>query len=202
MRRRHRGFTLIELLVVIAVIAILAAILFPVFARAREAGRQTSCMSNMRQVGISFQLYMDDWDETLPVMGHVQWDWVQRIAKYHNTKNIHICPSDDDIGTNGHRYSYVPSCESGGCRNLTPITRSDFTDPSSTILIAEAGRNHRTDHYHPDRGYAYVRQELLPHRHNGKSNWTFVDGHAKSYTLDQTWRPVNLHLVNRPASLR
>ena len=57
MTRRRRGFTLIELLVVIAIIAILAAILFPVFAQARERARQTACLSNLRQVGLGLQLY-------------------------------------------------------------------------------------------------------------------------------------------------
>ena len=61
-----KGFTLIELLVVIAIIAILAAILFPVFAQAREKARQASCLSNLKQIGTAIQLYTDDYDETMP----------------------------------------------------------------------------------------------------------------------------------------
>src|SRR5688572_26955246 len=65
---RKRGFTLIELLVVIAIIAILAAILFPVFAQAREKGRQATCLSNMKQLSLAVTLYAQDFDETLPRM--------------------------------------------------------------------------------------------------------------------------------------
>src|SRR6478672_5991246 len=63
--RKQNGFTLIELLVVIAIIAILAAILFPVFARAREKARQTSCLSNLKQIGLAFLMYNQDYDETI-----------------------------------------------------------------------------------------------------------------------------------------
>jgi prepilin-type N-terminal cleavage/methylation domain-containing protein/prepilin-type processing-associated H-X9-DG protein len=65
----RRGFTLIELLVVIAIIAILAAILFPVFARAREKARQTSCISNLKQINLALQMYVQDYDERLPTSG-------------------------------------------------------------------------------------------------------------------------------------
>src|SRR5947209_16578789 len=77
MKRRQAGFTLIELLVVIAIIAILAAILFPVFAQAREKARQVTCLSNLRQVGMATQMYMQDHDETVPwsCLGRI---WSQR----------------------------------------------------------------------------------------------------------------------------
>src|SRR5947208_2290027 len=64
---RRNAFTLIELLVVIAIIAILAAILFPVFAQARAKARQTACLSNMKQLGMAFRMYEQDWEETMPV---------------------------------------------------------------------------------------------------------------------------------------
>src|SRR2546427_11601416 len=65
-RASARGFTLIELLVVIAIIAILAAILFPVFAQARDSARQTTCLNNCKQLGTALQMYAQDYDEGLP----------------------------------------------------------------------------------------------------------------------------------------
>src|SRR6266699_2776893 len=65
--RKRTGFTLIELLVVIAIIAILAAILFPVFAQAREKARQATCLSNFKQIGLGVMMYVQDWDETYPI---------------------------------------------------------------------------------------------------------------------------------------
>src|ERR687884_1962315 len=65
--RKRTGFTLIELLVVIAIIAILAAILFPVFAQAREQARMSTCLSNFKQIGLGVMMYVQDWDETYPI---------------------------------------------------------------------------------------------------------------------------------------
>src|SRR5215471_14245464 len=84
--RKQIGFTLIELLVVIAIIAILAAILFPVFAQAREKARQTSCLSNTKQLGTAIIMYIQDYDESHP-MG---WGWFGVWA----TANIHGTPAD------------------------------------------------------------------------------------------------------------
>src|SRR5256885_201827 len=72
----RRGFTLIELLVVIAIIAILAAILFPVFAQAREKARQSGCLSNMKQLGLAWVMYSQDYDETSPNPGFLGRIWV------------------------------------------------------------------------------------------------------------------------------
>jgi len=96
----RRGFTLIELLVVIAIIAILAAILFPVFAKAREKARQTSCLSNHRQVGTAWMSYVQDFDEMTPPMNsfHAVYGrvWIQTILQpYMRSREIWQCPSFD-----------------------------------------------------------------------------------------------------------
>jgi len=101
---RKRGFTLIELLVVIAIIAILAAILFPVFAKAREKARQTSCLSNLRQIGTAVQAYSQDYDEMLSPRGchyspvpagrRTNMDnWMNLMQPYIKNEQIALCPS-------------------------------------------------------------------------------------------------------------
>lgn len=117
--RSLRAFTLIELLVVIAIISLLAAILFPVFVRARENARRTSCMSNLKQTGLAFTAYTQDYDEKLPLTfmanggqpnlalyqlgsdNFAYWTWVDALLPYVKSKQIYMCPSDADAG----RYS-------------------------------------------------------------------------------------------------
>ena len=95
----RKAFTLIELLVVIAIIAILAAILFPVFAQAKEAAKKTQCSSNMRQLGIGMTLYAGDWDGGLPrTMHNARNDrtlaWVFNLAPYIKADQVRVCPAD------------------------------------------------------------------------------------------------------------
>jgi len=105
MLHKKRAFTLIELLVVIAIIAILAAILFPVFARAREQARRTSCLSNMKQLNTSMLMYVQDYDETMPFANWrpdvAPWninqygsEWQNVIQPYAKNEQILRCPSD------------------------------------------------------------------------------------------------------------
>ncbi len=116
-----KGFTLIELLVVIAIIAILAAILFPVFARARENARRTSCVSNLKQIGLGLMQYVQDYDEKLPTAYIVTtatppdgmfwsggaWFWQQIIFPYVRSKQIYVCPSSTlNTGSNPYYGNY------------------------------------------------------------------------------------------------
>ena len=111
----RKGFTLIELLVVIAIIAILAAILFPVFARAREKARQTSCLSNLKQLGTSVMMYTQDYDELYPqdlsTFGpdQIPGTWPNRVMPYVKSTQLFKCPSD----------GRAPYADFAGCRTIS-----------------------------------------------------------------------------------
>ena len=136
-KRLKCGFTLIELLVVIAIIAILAAILFPVFARAREQARKAACQSNLKQMGLAMMQYVQDFDETFPV---AQFDssptyyWYQAIAPYVKNTQVFSCPTAGQIrrvdGTDTVQYSGGYGYNIGGTQpsvvTTAPITRNGF----------------------------------------------------------------------------
>jgi prepilin-type N-terminal cleavage/methylation domain-containing protein len=164
----RRGFTLIELLVVIAIIAILAAILFPVFARAREKARQASCTSNLKQQGIAILMYAQDYDERIPpafiTPGSYEYlvGFYDLLAPYVKSEDLFVCPSEHylhnyrrtDLPTGaGFFREHVKSSYAGvyaGSTNVgyfqnVPWVRpagmplSRFLSPAETILLLETG---------------------------------------------------------------
>jgi len=119
---KRRGFTLIELLVVIAIIAILAAILFPVFSRAREQARKAACASNLKEIGLALRMYSQDWDEKIvpmyvwnPQNGERRW-WMVLIQPYLKNYQILHCPSCQYDG-----WCVGISCETFGDDNRLPL---------------------------------------------------------------------------------
>ena len=143
---KRRGFTLIELLVVIAIIAILAAILFPVFARARENARKSSCASNLKQLASAFMMYAQDYDEVLPSYRMGNFDPACRIQWWHQTepyvKNglVFRCPStraavptdpSPGHGSYGCNLNHVSLCGSS-------ISMAKIKQPADTLLLADA----------------------------------------------------------------
>ena len=132
-RPRERGFTLIELLVVIAIIAILAAILFPVFARARENARKSNCQSNLKQIGTAVMMYAQDYEETMPVRWNGKIDWQQAIDPYVKNTGVRICPSTKD-----YSYGYNQDFISGKAM-------AQIAAPADTLLACDVGKVNRSD---------------------------------------------------------
>lgn len=136
----RRGFTLIELLVVIAIIAILAAILFPVFARARENARRTSCLSNLKQIGLGIMQYNQDYDERYPT-------WVEMGNS---------CNATDDAGKPCRKFSVIPDNDGDGVNwgNGFKKTWMDFIHPytkSAQIFVCPSTKVRDQD---PSYGYS------------------------------------------------
>jgi len=194
----RRGFTLIELLVVIAIIAILAAILFPVFAKAREKARQSSCLSNLKQLGLGVLSYAQDYDERLPmaVAGGPTppiYLFPELIDPYLKNTQIWQCPSKQgalnisalgksnvsssvDIGTQvpagstSGRYFGAPALGTTSC-SLGAIDQ-----PSTAAIMCDVTGSVTA---------AFVITIAEDPRHNDGSNYVFADGHAKWNRIDQ-----------------
>ena len=162
---RSKGFTLIELLVVIAIIAILAAILFPVFARAREKARQASCQSNLKQINTAFLMYVQDYDECWPRIcwpntpalqnswpalhnpsgSRVEsfWDWPHHVYTYTKNAPIFDCPTSPDpyppANANPQNYdgNYVYNHNGVNCQAGRVIT--NISQPAEVVLVLDGG---------------------------------------------------------------
>jgi prepilin-type N-terminal cleavage/methylation domain-containing protein/prepilin-type processing-associated H-X9-DG protein len=154
----YRGFTLIELLVVIAIIAILAAILFPVFAQAREKARQASCLSNTKQLGLGVMQYLQDYEEMYPIGGMGIYDnppvtavnrWFKAISPYTKNNVIRNCPSalyqatavnsneSSNYGVQGNimRWASQPPNNPNNS-----VVMADVINPAGTMLLCDTQR--------------------------------------------------------------
>jgi prepilin-type N-terminal cleavage/methylation domain-containing protein/prepilin-type processing-associated H-X9-DG protein len=189
----RRGFTLIELLVVIAIIAILAAILFPVFARAREKARQSSCLSNVKQITLGLEMYNTDYDGYWPCYHHSYMTWPELVMPYVKNEQIFVCPSHGATGTAPLSYaandSTSKSFGQGPWVYGTYVQNRVYVEaPAETGLILEWQTS--WDVYQDGVRHS---QRWPGHNmyigHNGGSNVGFADGHAKWMRPDQTVSP-------------
>ncbi|MHB8994048.1 MAG: type II secretion system protein [Armatimonadota bacterium] len=205
----RRGFTLIELLVVIAIIAILAAILFPVFAKAREKARQTSCLSNVKQLTLGALMYAQDNDERMiynfsyaPPGVALYW-WYDGLQPYLKSTQLTQCPSTSgSAGTytylrppgtpNPARLCYAVNAMYISMSSGIGINLATVDAPSETVWIfdsiyAEVNSAAKTDWGAAD-GVGYIKKV-----HNDGANWGFVDGHAKwmMRSKQSHWTPAS-----------
>jgi prepilin-type N-terminal cleavage/methylation domain-containing protein/prepilin-type processing-associated H-X9-DG protein len=216
--RVARGFTLIELLIVIAIIAILAAILFPVFARARENARRSSCQSNLKQLGLGILQYTQDYDERMP---QTQRDnsgpsWKDYIFAYVKNTQVFSCPSntrknltsDTDLTIPAHYtanifggespastgYANYQSYGAFGNQYFVGPTLSSLDAPSQLIALAEQYALDATTPGSPgvDFGADPAGGRNNPYMgHLATANFLFADGHVKALKWAQTFKTAN-----------
>ena len=193
--KTRRGFTLIELLVVIAIIAILAAMMFPTFAKAREGARRAACLSNLRQIGMGIQMYTMDHTERMPGAGATGQEWPLFLDPYTKSSQIYSCSSDSQtpfpsIGGDGStRLSYgynalvIDSTRYGfEMPDGSSLSLNSVDLPSETITIFDylakdaPGQAKITSASHLDNNSSTSR---VSQRHLEGFNTLYADGHVK-----------------------
>jgi prepilin-type N-terminal cleavage/methylation domain-containing protein/prepilin-type processing-associated H-X9-DG protein len=225
MSLRRAGFTLIELLVVIAIIAILAAILFPVFAQAREKARATACLSNMKQIGSGLTMYLQDFDETMPAAdwgnawvgppntvfafgtgaGTGPPTWADVFQPYIKNLQVMKCPSDNSGNpvVNGVQIPGAPL--SYALNYYFYRTLTGFRGNSDGGTLAEITRPAAklyVGEVNSNKNIELVRPDRLDAltRHFQGANYLYADGHAHWHRMPELWRTVNPPWSNAAAA--
>jgi prepilin-type N-terminal cleavage/methylation domain-containing protein/prepilin-type processing-associated H-X9-DG protein len=213
MGRGDSGFTLIELLVVIAIIAVLAAILFPIFSAAREKARQTRCANNLRQLATAMLTYSNDYEGVLPGLNAFSRDCLNTNGNLTSgvlfpyvkeTKAIFTCPSEwrrnqgQNVPDDAFTYSYTingwvtPTPDRpgrGGDRDLAnyagePV--AEFPNPARTVLLVDENTRYNEGEYLIN-DQLFIWYDRTARRHHGKANIVFLDGHTSQVDGQLQW---------------
>lgn len=188
-----KGFTLIELLVVIAIISIIAAVLFPAFARARENARRASCQSNLKQIALGFKQYTQDYDEKFPpryipdggsIPDQTQ-GWAVLMQPYLKSEQIFQCPSEPKAPGGmasttaiDYFYNYSLGCKDNGAGGeaLGGVSEASLTFVTSTVLNGDAVASiSGAAEFDMNRAVTYSNKKV----HLEGANYSFADGHVK-----------------------
>ena len=200
---RKSGFTLAELLVVIAIIAILASLLLPALARARQKAKATQCMSNLKQLGLGCALYELDNKDALPETSHQTASWIGKLADYGLT-NVYICPLDTNhMRINSYAINDFLTPNPFGAPQLNFSKLTLIPSPPETIHLAEARGDYiGSDHFHfadaSSGGFTpkSFESQVAVTIHQGSANYLFADGHTSALR----WLQVRPRLA--PATTR
>lgn len=198
-RKVNPGFTLIELLVVIAIIAIIAGLLLPTLARAKERGRQTACINSVRQLTLAVIMYADEHGDVLPPTAYLgangnEIDWPSMLDPYINyVAKIHLCPSDQDSQTNSYGLNELAFVDLTDPNPPPPNRLASILSPSLIIMQGDIGTEDDLATPRPDTLKLTAPGSTLNDdedarpstRHLGRCDLGFMDGHGEHLLLNE-----------------